>query len=32
MSVEAALPALALIFLLGMRHGLEPDHLARARA
>ena len=28
MSVEAGLPALALIFLLGMRHGLEPDHLA----
>jgi len=27
-SVEAGLPALALIFLLGMRHGLEPDHLA----
>ena len=28
MSMEAGLPALALIFLLGMRHGLEPDHLA----
>ncbi|MBB5371394.1 MULTISPECIES: hypothetical protein [unclassified Janthinobacterium] len=28
MSVEAGLPALALIFILGMRHGLEPDHLA----
>ena len=28
MSVEAGLPALALIFLLGVRHGLEPDHLA----
>ncbi|OEZ72966.1 high-affinity nickel transport protein [Janthinobacterium sp. HH103] len=28
MSVGAGLPALALIFLLGMRHGLEPDHLA----
>lgn len=28
MSVDAGLPALALIFLLGMRHGLEPDHLA----
>jgi high-affinity nickel-transport protein len=28
MNVEAGLPALALIFLLGMRHGLEPDHLA----
>ncbi len=28
MSVEAGLPALALLFLLGMRHGLEPDHLA----
>ena len=28
MSVEAGLPALALIVLLGMRHGLEPDHLA----
>ena len=32
MSVEAALPALALIFLLGMRHGLEPGHPARVRA
>jgi len=28
MSVEADLPAVALILLLGMRHGLEPDHLA----
>ena len=28
MSVDAGLPALALIFLLGMRQGLEPDHLA----
>ncbi|PLY45781.1 nickel permease [Janthinobacterium sp. ROICE36] len=28
MSADAGLPALALIFLLGMRHGLEPDHLA----
>ena len=30
MSVEAGVPALAQIFLLGMRHGLEPDHLALA--
>ena len=30
MSMEAGLPALAQIFLLGMRHGLAPDHLARA--
>ena len=32
MSVEAGLPALALIFLLGTLYGLEPGHPARVRA
>ncbi|CDG83244.1 HoxN/HupN/NixA family nickel/cobalt transporter [Janthinobacterium agaricidamnosum] len=28
MSLSTSIPSLALIFVLGMRHGLEPDHLA----